>query len=186
MSPHTPRASRDGRFTPDDVRLGHVNGVFGLRGDVRLYLYNPGSELIGERIDAQLVAPDGSRRNVTVDVRSGSGRRILGIISGVDTPEAARALKDHELVVSQAALPDGDDGEWYHRDLLGTPVSTDTGEALGALADIVAGPGMDTWVVKGGGTEVWVHVRLDDLVEVVPGERIIVRDDAVLRLTDAT
>ena len=62
MSPHTPRASRDGRFTPDDVRLGHVNGVFGLRGDVRLYLYNPGSELIGERIDAQLVAPDGSRR----------------------------------------------------------------------------------------------------------------------------
>jgi len=162
------------------VRLGHINGVYGLRGEVRLFLYNPSSDLIGGRVRVLLVAPDGSRRPVELTVRPGSGRRILARVPGVTTPEGARALKDFELVLLDEELPDPDEGEWYHRDLIGTSVVTESGRLLGQLREIVTGPGMDTWVVRGPKQTVWIHARLDDLVEVQPGERILVRDEAVL------
>ena len=168
------------RFRGDDVRIGHINGVFGLRGEVRLYLYNPSTDLVGQRLEVVLVAPDGSRQTVALEIRPGSGRRILGRIQGIGTPEAATALKDHELVVLEAVLPEPELNEWYHRDLVGTPVVTDAGEELGRLAEIVSGPGMDTWVVRGPRGPVWVHAQMDDLIEVQPPERIVVRAEAVL------
>lgn len=177
-SPPSQRSQK--RFEPDDVRLGHINGVFGLRGDVRLFLYNPASDLLGSRMRVWLVAPDGARQDVEITIRPGSGRRILARVPGVTTPEAAHALKDYELVMLDGELPDPGEGEWYHRDILGTPVVTESGRALGRLREVVTGPGMDTWVVRGADEAVWIHARLDDLIEVQPGERIIVRDEAVL------
>jgi 16S rRNA processing protein RimM len=182
---HGKGSSRDSRFSDDDVRLGHINGVFGLRGDVRLYLYNPASELVDQEFDAWLVSPDGTRSEVRLWLRRGSGRRILGAIHGVQTPEAASALRGYELVIPAEELPQEADGEWYHRDLLGTPVQTAGGAQLGTLQSIVEGPGMDTWVIRRGATEVWVHVRSDDLPDVRPGELIVVADQAVLRLSDS-
>jgi 16S rRNA processing protein RimM len=174
--------NKAGRFLADDVRIGHINGVFGLRGEVRLYLYNPVTDLLGTRLEVVLVAPDGARRPVEIDVRPGSGRRILGRIQGISTPEAAASMKDHELVVLEAELPEPDLGEWYHRDLIGTPVVTDAGDALGRIREIVTGPGMDTWVVLGPGGSVWIHARNEDLVEVQLPDRIVVRAAAVLRV----
>lgn len=159
--------------------------MFGLRGDVRMYLYNSGSELVGQEFDAWLVSPTGERSDVRIWLRRGSGRRILGKLDGVDTPEAARDLKDYELVVANEELPPEQEGEWYQRDLLQTPVFDEHDTALGELASIVEGPGMDTWVVQGSGEEVWIHVRLDDLISVEPGVRIVVRQAAVLRLPSA-
>jgi len=179
------RSKRDVRFTATDVRIGHVNGVFGLGGDVRVFLYNPASDLVGQEFNAWLVSPDGDRADVRIWLRRGSGRRVLGRIEGVASPEAARALKDYELVVADDELPQEHDGEWYHRDLLQTAVQTESGAALGHIQSIVEGPGMDTWVIRGDDGEVWVHVRLEDLIEVRPSERIIVRDAAVLRIPDA-
>ena len=103
------------RFSPDDVRMGHINGVFGLRGEVRLFLYNPASELIGARLDVILVDPSGGRREVEIAIRPGSGRRILGRIAGVSSPEEAAALKDHELVLPADQLPEAGEGEWYFK-----------------------------------------------------------------------
>ena len=179
------RSRRDSRFASDDVRLGYINGVFGLRGDVRLYLYNPESEMVGMSFEMQLVSPSGDRQTVVMAIRSGSGRRILATVDGVDTPEAAGALKGYELVLSEEHLPQEADGEWYHRDLLGTPVATESGESLGTLREIVSGPGLDTWVIRGEQGEVWVHARAPDLVDVRPGDIVVVVDAAVLRVSDA-
>ena len=185
MSSISTRSRRDDRFSPSDVRLGYVNGVFGLRGDVRLFLYNPDSELIGMGFEVVLVSPDGQRSVRAVEIRPGSGRRILARIDGVETPESAAAMKGYELVLPEDELPQEADGEWYHRDLLGTPVATESGEALGTLREIVSGPGLDTWVIRGEQGEVWVHARGSDLVEVRPGDLVVVVDTAVMRVSDA-
>ena len=146
MTSRSKRSRRDSRFGPTDVRLGYINGVFGLRGDVRLFLYNPDSAVVGTDVQLDLVSPEGERAVRAVRIRAGSGRRILAVIDGVTTPEAAGALKGYELVVPEDHLPQEGEGEWYHRDLLGTPVETASGEGLGTIGDIVSGPGMDTWL----------------------------------------
>ncbi len=182
MTGRSPGPAPDPRFTPDDVRLGYVNGVFGLRGEVKLFLYNPASDLVDEANQVVLVSPSGDRRTVSMVIRAGAGRRILGEIDGVESPEAAASLKDFEVVLPRKALPAPDHGEWYHRDLIGTAVRTQLGEDLGKLAEIVSGPGVDTWVIRGKGGEVWVHAMLDDLLSVEPTVEIVVKDAAVLRL----
>lgn len=172
----------DPRFTPADVRIGYVSGVFGLRGDVRLFLYNPSSDFVGKTVRWVFVDADGQRVEREVRTRAGSGKRVLARVEGITSPEAAQALHEHELVVPVDSLPELAFGEWYERDLLGTPVETDSGEVLGTIKEVSHGPGMDTWVIRGASGEVWFHVELDQLVECQPPDRIVVRADAVLRL----
>jgi 16S rRNA processing protein RimM len=165
------------RFRPDEVRFGTVTGLFGIRGEVRVYLYNPASTLLRKGFDVALVAPDGARRAARISTRSGAGKRILGRIDGISTPEAAETLVDWEICVPKAALPPTDEGEWYHHELLGLPVRTASGEVLGRLAEIHATGEMDVWVVRSATEEHFVPVLLDLIERVVPGVEIVLTDE---------
>lgn len=79
--------------------------------------------------------------------RPGAGKRILGRIPGVDTPEAARALMGWSILIDRALLPPPEKGEYYLHDLLGLPVRDDAGAVLGTLVDVVPGE-RDVWVVQ--------------------------------------
>ncbi|MEO0606366.1 MAG: hypothetical protein AAF211_33370, partial [Myxococcota bacterium] len=107
-----PSRNRSGPPTnPDDIELGYVSGVFGVRGEVKVFLYNPDSTLFDAPRTVRLVGPEGSRE-VSLATRSGAGKRILGTIDGVTTPEQARALMDLRIIVSRDSLPDLDDNEY--------------------------------------------------------------------------
>ena len=55
---------------------------------------------------------------------------------GVDTREAAEDLRGATLYVVRKSLPDPDDGEFYHADLLGMVVKGQDGVLLGSLVAI--------------------------------------------------
>jgi 16S rRNA processing protein RimM len=55
---------------------------------------------------------------------------------GVDTREAAEALRGVTLYVVRESLPDPEDGEFYHADLLGMMVKGQDGAQLGNLVAI--------------------------------------------------
>jgi len=135
---------------PDEVRLGRVSGVFGVSGEVRLFLHNRDTELFaGDGAEVTLVSPAGQREVRRLRSRSGAGKRILGRISGVGTPEAARRFMDWEIVLAEASLPATGEDEYYQRDLIGLPVVTQDGTAVGTLVEVMEGPVLDCWVIKG-------------------------------------
>ena len=143
------RAAQRAAIRPDEVRLGRINGVFGLKGEVRLYLYNPKSDLFkGAGMAAVLVSLDGERRATHIRSRTGAGKRILGHLDGVTSPEAAGALADWEIVCDERSLPKLERGEYYHRDLIGLSVHNQSGEAFGRVVEIVPGDEVDCWVAK--------------------------------------
>ena len=149
------RAAQRSAIKPNEVRLGHINGVFGLKGEVRLYLYNPKTELFhGSGLRVVLVSPEGKRIEKQLQSRSGAGKRILGRLSGVDSPESASELAEWEIVCDEAALPTLGDSEYYHRDLIGLAVQTEHGEPMGRITEIIAGDQVDIWVAKLDGEEV--------------------------------
>ena len=168
----------DGRFSEDELRLGYVNGVFGLQGELRIFLYNPDSTLFDDAREVHLVSEGGKRLSGSMTIRPGSGRRILGRFSGSCSIDDAEKLVGHEIIVPVAVLPELPDGEWYHSDLLGAEVLTDAGRRLGVLRDVVPGAAVDTWEVVGPEGRWWIHARLDDILDVQPKVRITVRDDA--------
>ena len=123
--------------------------MFGLKGEVRLYLYNRASDLLEGGTGVVLVDQAGQRSFANVAIRPGAGKRILARVDDVRTVEGARALVGKEIVVARDAMPEPEEGSWYHHDLLGVDVQTRSGEPLGRLSEIHSSGGTDVWVVRG-------------------------------------
>ncbi|MDQ2892579.1 MAG: ribosome maturation factor RimM [Pseudomonadota bacterium] len=70
-------------------------------------------------------------------VSSASGNNGL-IVRFAEVPDrtAGEALRGTELTVPRASLPALGEGEYYHADLLGLPVMSATGEAIGTVVAI--------------------------------------------------
>ncbi len=168
----------------DEVCLGRVMAPFGLRGEVKLYLYNPSSSLLRDsQQEAVLVLKSGQRRSVRLSIRPGAGKRILARVEGVQTPEAAAPLIDSWLVFPKASLPEPDEDDvFYHHQLLGLAVQTESGEALGTIHEIHETGPFDMWVLRGEGRELWVPFRSGSVLEVRLGEYAVVVESTVLEL----
>ncbi|MCB9745472.1 MAG: 16S rRNA processing protein RimM [Alphaproteobacteria bacterium] len=169
--------ARSSRARDDELSFGQIIGVFGVHGEVRLFLHNRESELFHQGGSVTLVSPEGERREARLSTRPGAGGRVLGRIEGVDTPEAASALQDWELVIAKDALPDLEENEFYHADLLGLEVRTDAGQALGRIRRIWSTGPVDVWEAAGTGGVSWIPALAENLVEVdLDAGILIVRD----------
>lgn len=159
------KADPPGPGAQGEVLLGEVVGVFGIRGKVRLHLHHRESRFLHEPRQAILVSQEGERRPVRIQVRPGAGKRIIGRIDGITTPEDAASLHGWQVVVDRSALPAPDEGEYYIHDLLGAQVVDDAGSALGELVDVVAGD-RDVWVVATDHGDAWVLATPENIVDV--------------------
>ena len=79
--------------------------------------------------------------------RPHSATMILAF-EGYTTPEAVAELTNQLAYVSAADRPPLPDGEYYHHQLLGLDVVTDTGLALGVIAEILQTGANDVLVVR--------------------------------------
>ncbi len=133
----------------DEVLLGHVLGSFGIRGELRLFLFHPASDLWQKPQDLIWVSPQGHRFRGALRVRPGTGKRMLGQLAGITTPEAADALAEWQLVVPASRLPKTGTDEYYVRDLIGMGVEIE-GTLVGKVTDVQATAGGDVLVVRAG------------------------------------
>lgn len=115
----------------EEVELGSVLGPHGLKGEVRLFLHHRDSDLLRKAQDVILVSGEGARFRARVRARP-AGRKVIARIDGVDTPEAAAALRDWRLRVERDALPAPEEDEFYWADVVGAPVHVD-GERVGVV-----------------------------------------------------
>ena len=169
-------------IAPHQVALGYVSGVFGLQGEVRLFLYNPDSQLLSTELELDVHLPGGGCRRARVSARQGAGKRVLGRISGVEDPEAASAMQGAVLVIDKDRLPVLGEDEYYHHQLIGLPVRTEGGQTLGRIAEIHGGSAFDIWVVRGPGGEHWIPFKMELVRELVLGSHVLVADDAPMRM----
>jgi 16S rRNA processing protein RimM len=114
------------------IALGVVMGTHGVRGELRVKLHNPESELLFD-LDAVQLRIAGELRQYTVEqVRTG-GKGVLLRLGGVDTIERAQALRGVELCVGRSRLPALPDGEFYHCDLEGLMLVDASGAPQGKV-----------------------------------------------------
>lgn len=108
------------------VCVGAVAGAFGVRGEVRLKSFTSEPEALASY--GPVETEDGARSfdiTLTRPVKGGFAARLAGIA----TKEQADALRGTRLYVDRARLPEPEDDEYYHADLIGLAVH-DTGGAL--------------------------------------------------------
>lgn len=126
------------------IELAAITGAHGVTGEVRL-------KLLGEGVDAlrqHASFNDGAftLKKVRADNKGGA---IARLAEATNRTEAER-LRGTVLTVARDALPALEEGEYYHADLIGLAVLTDTGRAIG---EVVA-------VQNFGATDI-IEIRLD-------------------------
>ncbi len=162
-----------GSSDPGIVCVGAVAGAHGVRGGVRIKPFTD---------DPESVAAYGKVRDESgarvFDLRlTGKAKGVvLAKLSGVESREAAEALKGLRLYVERSVLPPADADEFYHADLIGLPVEDTEGQHLGvvhALHDFGAG---DLLEVKTSATKLVVLPFTEAVVPVVDvaGGRLVV------------
>lgn len=133
------------------VCVGVITGVHGIRGLVRVKSFTATPE------DIAAYGPLNDKagtRNFSLTVTGAAKGVLLARIDGVNDRTGAEALRGVELWVERSKLPDAEDDEFYHADLVGLAAVREDGSKFGAvraLHDFGAGE-MIEFDLEDGGT----------------------------------
>ncbi|AUX70130.1 16S rRNA processing protein RimM [Porphyrobacter sp. HT-58-2] len=112
------------------VTLAAIAGAHGVTGEVRLKLFGEGVAALSRH----KCFNDGALTLIKVR-DDGKGGAIARFAESTSRADAER-LRGTALNVPRDALPPLGEGEFYHADLLGLPVVTDSGDAIGSVLAI--------------------------------------------------
>jgi len=118
--------------------LGEVVGSYGVRGWLKVRPFSAAPDALLGFVQWWLRPARGSqwREFARIGGRMHSGA-VLAELGGVDTREAALALKGFEIGVPRVALPAAPEGEIYWDDLTGLAVVNRAGFLLGEVRGLV-------------------------------------------------
>ena len=159
------------------IELGVVARPQGVKGEIRVHVFNPDSTLLEELAEVFLIGEE-DEEPVLVEVRSArrGPKALLMRLEGVSSREDVEALRGYTLCIPRAALPDLEDGEYYHADLIGLE-AFEGNESIGRVVDVLDYPSAECLKIErpGGFLEVpmlpkWL-VRVD-----VEARKVLLKD----------
>jgi len=130
------------------VVVGKIQGVFGVRGQVKIYSYTEPRENI-LNYDPWMLGSDGNWQTRTVESGQRHGKGIIARLHGCDDRDEALALVGSEIAVKRDQLPEIAENEYYWSDLEGLTVITREGVVLGKVSHLFETGSNDVMVVKG-------------------------------------
>jgi 16S rRNA processing protein RimM len=129
------------------VPLAEVARSHGVKGEVRLKLYNADSDLLLDADEVLLRLPDGASQEVSVDGARRANDAILMKLHAVDDRDKADELRTSVICLRRGDFPKLDDGEFYFCDAIGAKVHFGD-VVLGEVKEIVSYPSVSVIVVK--------------------------------------
>jgi 16S rRNA processing protein RimM len=162
------------------VRVGQVVGAFGIQGAVKVLTltdfedrFAPGSQLL----------LGGASRRVEWSRKQPAGFVVK--FSELDTRTVAETFRGSYLEVEENDVRSLPVGRWYHHQLIGLRVATESGEELGTLGSVLERPANDVWVVGQDSVEHLVPATHDAVLDVdLEAGRVTVAD-WLLRVEEA-
>ncbi len=155
------------------ICVGVIVAAHGVRGLVKVRSFTARPEAIagyGPLTDEQ------NLRRIALELLSQHDGLWLARIDGVSDRTAAEALRGLRLYAARSMLPETDDDEYYHADLIGLVAETANGDVLGvvtAVHDFGGGPSLEIKADIGRATLV-PFTRLTVPVVDLGGRRIVV------------
>src|SRR5215470_4835190 len=115
------------------VCVARIGAAHGVRGAVKLWTFT--EDPLAVQGYGPLTTRDGARQFEIAHLREAKDH-LVATFKGVATRNDAERLNGIELYVPREKLPDTDDGEYYHTDLIGLAAVNATGEPLGRVIAI--------------------------------------------------
>lgn len=133
-----------------DISIGRINNTHGIKGELRI---SPETDFAEERFrPGQVVAIVDKGQTLYEGATIQAARFHKGIyivkFEDFDDINQVEVYKGARLMISEADLPDLEEGEYYHHQLLGLEVVTSDGQSIGQVKEVLNLPANDVFVVK--------------------------------------
>ncbi len=154
------------------IRVGRVVGAFGIEGAVKVRSLTDFPERFAPGAEVYLA---GASHRVEWSRQQPTG--LVVKLARVDDRTMAQAQRGRFLEVPDDALRPLPAGRWYHHDLVGLTVRSESGRDLGTLTDVVERPANDVWVATLDAGELLIPVIPDAVLRVdIPSRTVTVAD----------
>ena len=132
----------------EKIKIGTIVNAVALRGEVKVYHFSDYKERF-EELDQVIVERKGKSQIYEIEkVRYQKGMVILKF-AGVDDRNAAEALKESDIMITEADLRELPEDTFYVRDLIGCKVfNAETGAEIGAIRDVLQNSAQDIYVIR--------------------------------------
>lgn len=167
----------------DRIALGKIGRPHGVNGEVRLFLFNPESETLSAGMEVFLVGDEADPKKVEIKQIRYTPKFVILKFAGINSRWEIDIFKHAHLEVSQEDLPELEEDEFYHVDLLGIPVYVadeedgdlpDGAEPIGEVSRFFETGANDVFVVgRKGGKELFVPL-VEHAVSLIDFEREVV------------
>jgi 16S rRNA processing protein RimM len=162
------------------IRVGQVTGAYGLEGAVKVIPLTD----FGDRFDpgASLVL-DGCAREVEWSRETHPG--LVVKLRGIDNRTLAELFRGRYLEVPDDQMRGLEQGRFYHRQVVGLRVESQSGRPAGVIEEVLERPANDVWVSREGPIEHLIPATRDAVVAVDLDARRVVVADWLFKVEDA-
>src|SRR3977135_4708474 len=115
------------------ICVARIGAAHGVRGAVKLWTFT--EDPLAVKQYGPLLTKDGARQFEVTHAREANGY-LVATLKGIATREDAERLNGIELYVAREKLPDTDEDEYYHADLIGLTAVNAANEPLGRVIAI--------------------------------------------------
>jgi 16S rRNA processing protein RimM len=120
-------------MSPSVICVARIGAAHGVRGAVKLWTFTEDPFAVKDY--GPLTTKDGARQFEVTHVREAKDH-LVATLKGIATREDAERLNGIELYIARENLPDTDDDEYYHADLIGLAAVNAANEPLGHVIAI--------------------------------------------------
>ena len=173
----------------EKIKLGKIVNAVALRGEVKVYHYSDYKERF-EELEEILVERNAAKKHAmeSYEIEGVRYQKDMAILKlkGVNDRNAAEALKDCDVYITEAELRELPEDTFYIRDLIGCRVvnrsgNTENEEEIGVITDVLQNTAQDIYQVKTkAGKEVLIpavgefikEINIDEktvIVSLIPG-----------------
>jgi 16S rRNA processing protein RimM len=115
------------------ICVARIGAAHGVRGAVKLWTFT--EDPLAVKAYGPLLTRDGARRFEVTHVREAKGH-LVATLKGIATREDAERLNGVELYIARDRLPETDEDEYYHADLIGLAAVTADDAPIGRVIAI--------------------------------------------------
>ena len=130
------------------INVGKISGVFGIKGWVKVFSFTESRENILS-YSPWLLKKDSETRLVTVIDGKLQGKAVVAQLDGVNDRDQAASFMGWDIYITPEQLPKVAKDEYYWSDLIGLSVETDLGVQLGVVESLLETGANDVVIVKG-------------------------------------
>lgn len=130
----------------DWVPLAEVARPHGVKGELRLRLFNATSDVLLGQDEVLVRMKDGDEHEVSVERARRADDAILMKLFSVDDRNRAEDLRGAQICVRRRDFPEAEEGEFYAIDVVGSEARL-AGQRVGVVAELITYPSIEVLLI---------------------------------------